>query len=94
MLCFRCEHRAKFLEDGHAPRCECGDIESSKCGCYMYKPCLPVIVKPSEGEERPMFAAPMISGRIMAVRVAKTKEDVVGNVCHNEDGSFVVWEKP
>ena len=38
MLCFRCEHRAKFLEGGRRPRYECGEIETSKGACYMWQP--------------------------------------------------------
>ena len=44
-LCYRCEWRAKFLEDGHGPRMECGDIENSKYICYNYRPVKPCVLK-------------------------------------------------
>lgn len=63
-LCFRCEHRARFLELGFAPRCECGAIEQAVCSCYMYKPVLPVLLRPNEGDRRPISGMPtMLSGR-------------------------------
>lgn len=66
MLCYRCEHRAKYLEeysknkysdkDIHIPRprFECGNIESSVMGCYMFKPVQPINIKPREGDDRPL----------------------------------------
>jgi len=45
MLCYRCEHRAHFLETGERPRYECGEINKSKYACYMYKPCKPIAMK-------------------------------------------------
>lgn len=49
MLCFRCEHRASFLETGSQPRFECGNIENSNKGCYMFIPCRPVVMKKKQG---------------------------------------------
>ena len=42
MLCFRCEHRAQFLEGKGQPRCECGDIERAVSSCYMFLPVRPL----------------------------------------------------
>jgi len=55
-LCYRCEHRVNFLENKIASRCECGTIESSVCGCYMYEPVKPVVLKKNEDDTRPQFA--------------------------------------
>jgi len=68
-LCFRCNHRARFLEaigDKYQPRPrhECGDVKSSKWTCYMYEPTQPATLKVNDGDERPAFAGPMISARM------------------------------
>lgn len=44
-LCFRCEHRATFLEEGFAPRAECKDVERVKSICYSYTPVRPCWLK-------------------------------------------------
>jgi len=62
-LCFRCEHRAAFLEKNIRPRFECGEIERSVHGCYMYKPVRPVILKKREGDKRPQFSGYLMSAR-------------------------------
>lgn len=67
-LCYRCEHRARFLETMNdkyqpRPRYECGDIQSDKAGCYMYKPVTPPILTPDIDDPRPQFGPPMISSR-------------------------------
>jgi len=77
MLCFRCEHRAMFLENGHRPRSQCGDIEESMAGCYMFQPCRPVLTKPEKHTKRPRFAAPIISKREYAVRVLDPEQDKI-----------------
>lgn len=53
-LCFRCEYRAKFLEEGNGPRFECKVPEMSVMGCYMFQPVKPICIKPREGDNRPM----------------------------------------
>ena len=53
MLCYRCEWRARYLEEGYYPRHECSDINTSKIGCYMYCPCRPVVWKPDGSEQDP-----------------------------------------
>jgi len=65
-LCFRCEHRAEFLENGFRPRFECGMEKTATSGCYMFMPCKPVAVAPNDGEERPIFGPWMIAGRVRA----------------------------
>ena len=96
MLCFRCEHRAKFLETGQRSRLECGDIETSKAGCYMFTPCYPVITEPLDTDNpRPRFAAPMFSSREWAVRLMNPEEDKIRLYCIHEDGDKVAlqWAK-
>jgi len=74
-LCYRCEYRAQYLEEGHAPRCECGDIKGSKFSCYMYKPSLPVWTVPSNtDDERPRFGPALFAARESAERTANRLE--------------------
>jgi hypothetical protein len=76
-LCFRCEHRAQYLEQRGRPRYECGEIEQSKYGCYMYKPVIPVILKPSDNDPRPQFGPTMITSRSYFAGIAEGKLAVV-----------------
>ena len=70
-LCFRCEHRAVYYETGRAPRCECGDIDSCKFACYMYRPVCPVTTTPlDKGDKRPRHGPSMISSREQFKEVA------------------------
>jgi hypothetical protein len=66
-LCFRCEHRAVFLETGYHPRFECGMEKMASSCCYMFMPCKPVAVVPNDGENRPIFGPWMIAGRVRAL---------------------------
>ena len=68
-LCFRCEHRARFLETGHGPRCECQDRRQAVSSCYMYRPVWPVVLALNEGERRPLLAGWAFAGRAHAVRI-------------------------
>ncbi len=68
MLCFRCEARAVFLETGSQPRFECGEITKSNIGCYMFKPCKPIIMKRDKGDPRPAHGGPMMGARMSAVK--------------------------
>jgi hypothetical protein len=70
VICYRCEFRAVFLEKGHGPRSECKDIEHSNIGCYMYRPCMPVVMKRNEGDKRPAHGGPMMGARMSAVKIA------------------------
>lgn len=91
MLCNRCEHRIRYIETKDTPsplqpRSECGQINMSVSSCYCYKPVLPVIVKRTKGDKRPIFSSWMFSGRVRAVEVAKnmvlklkkTKKGILG----------------
>jgi len=102
-LCYRCEVRAMFLETtkwvngkikrrGFQPRCECGDITSSKIACYMYKPCRPIKVEPLDKDDpRPIFGPPMIAGRVM---VSKDKPELLMDFCSFKDGGAMVYWAP
>lgn len=62
-LCFRCNHRAVFLETGHGPRSECKDINNATGGCYMYTPTKPLILVKDSTDKRPQFAGAIFSSR-------------------------------
>ncbi len=87
-LCFRCEHRANFLETGRQPRYECGNIEQCNYGCYMYQPVKPVILAIQDGYEgRPQFGPAMISARS---RYAG-EPDMHLNAVHVDSGAVLFW---
>jgi len=91
MLCYRCEHRAEFLSNhGRRPRSECGNVNASQSGCYMYQPCRPVVVKKNKGDKRPLFGPAMIAARYSAVRVA---DDMELNV-HKNGGEHTLYWRP
>lgn len=74
-LCFRCEYRAMFLESGHGPRCECGDVQSGGGSCYQFAPVLPPVLHKTNypGNLRRSIAAPaMLRARCHAVRLARS----------------------
>jgi len=88
-FCFRCNNRAVYLEEGHAPRHECKQIESSVQGCYCFKPVKPVIQQLRDNDPRPPFLPSMIAGRTDCVGVY---EDVKISVEKVDEDKFVqVW---
>lgn len=70
-LCFRCEHRARFLEVQNGPRCECGDVKLAVYSCYMYQPVVPFVLEANEGDDRPIGAPWMVAPRCHAIEVYK-----------------------
>jgi hypothetical protein len=75
-LCFRCEHRARFVEfnarfpnstQAPRPRYECGEPNASKHSCYMYQPVRPVILAADTGDKRPQLGPAMIAARMHAL---------------------------
>ena len=92
MLCFRCEHRARFLETGSRPRHECGTIEQSKATCYMFMPCLPVLTEPEESE-LPRFSGQLLSCRETAVRVMEKDELFLTPVYRDKKKVALIWLK-
>lgn len=71
-LCFRCEWRARYLETGHGPRCECQAEKSAVWSCYMFRPCEPYVLgrtgaeRKIWGAKRPLTGPGMISARMSA----------------------------
>ena len=71
-LCHRCDYRARYLEDGSGPRSECksnGAVRS----CYMYRPVMPLVLAPNEGDDRPLVAG-IFSSRSHSIRVINEEE--------------------
>jgi len=87
-LCFRCEYRAAYLEKGHGPRCECGSIEKTVVGCYMYLPVIPITVAKREGDQRPILSGTMISAR---VERTGTADHYKLNIDMNEPNITMYW---
>lgn len=99
MLCFRCEHRAKYLElllkskldsetYAYGPRCECKSSTGSVSSCYMFEPCKPVVTVPAyTDDKRPRFAGAMLSSREQFERVL---ENVKLEVIYHEGNEVAV----
>lgn len=66
-LCFRCEYRARYYEEGEGPRCECKEPDHSVGSCYMYAPVHPCSLKPVKGDNRPIFGPAFIGARMQRV---------------------------
>ena len=75
-LCFRCENRAVYLEEGFAPRCECKVSNESTYGCYAYKPIRPLWVKKAYKDPRPICMG-VLGSRVAGVRVADGKYKLI-----------------
>ena len=88
-LCYRCEWRALFFEKGIRPRCECGDIKSAVSGCYMFRPCKPIVVAPSQKDVQRPLSANYLSCRFKGIRIA---EDALFIAKPVEDGTMLYWE--
>lgn len=86
-LCYRCEHRAKFLETGVRPRYECGEPEKSKYACYMYRPVVPMMLAPEEDDKRPIVGPAFLTCRSEAVKPA----DMQLIVSRHKDGFVMHW---
>jgi len=90
MLCFRCQRRLDFLQEGRRPRYECGKIESSTCGCYMYKPVKPIITGIHKDDPRSDFryGAAILAPRERAIRVP----EMLLKLKEYEDGNLLYWD--
>lgn len=87
-LCFRCEHRASFNENGSRPRYECGVVNSAVCSCYMYMPVKPVITKVlDKNDKRPRFAG-VLSTRETMVGIV---DDFVLDVVESTGEAILYW---
>ena len=97
-LCYRCEYRARFLENGTRPRFECGEIDSAVNGCYMFKPVKPMILKRRDGDKRPVTLN-ILSGRVEGVGVPEDIE-LRDMACDkplekgHSSGILPMWVKP
>ena len=90
MFCYRCEYRARFLEEGYAPRCECKDT-GSVVGCYMYKPVMPLVISRRKGDKRGIGG--ILGARLRAVRVFE-KMKIKCVVANEKKEEFVMyWEE-
>lgn len=49
-LCFRCEHRAYWLENHIAQKYECKDSDRAIVSCYMFKPTKPIALEKDPDE--------------------------------------------
>jgi len=87
-LCFRCEYRARFLETKRQPRFECGMIESTVMGCYMFQPVKPISIKPRNGDNRP------VTLNILSARVERVEEDIELKLeaKNGLNGTLIYWQ--
>jgi hypothetical protein len=76
-LCFRCEHRAFYLETGSGPRAECKRTENGIDDCYCYLPVKPCTIRRKTGDYRPMLLG------MLGCRVERA-EDVAMMVARDE----------
>ena len=75
-LCYRCEYRALYFEEGYGSRSECQQSGAAVGSCYMFKPVAPIVLKRLKGDNRPALAAWMISARMERVQVEPRLECV------------------
>lgn len=97
-LCFRCEHRARYLTDKlnhkkhcHQPRFECGEPATSKYSCYMFIPCMPIVTS-SNDDVRPRFAGAMLSARERVVRIMD-RDEVEATIIYENNGEVALGWK-
>ena len=76
MLCYRCEHRVRYLEEYNKnkyskkethiprPRFECGEIELSINACYMYIPVKPIILEKTYKDDPRPISLDILSSRV------------------------------
>ena len=89
-LCFRCEHRAEFLEDKIRLRSQCGDTGKAVCSCYAYKPVKPLIIKRDRTDKvRPViFGGSVLSSRVETVGI----KELGLYVKKCKEGYLVYWK--
>ena len=76
-----------FLESGVRPRYECGEIESAKFSCYMYRPVMPVLLKKQKEDKREQFAGWMLSARSEAAGMPEMELAAK----YKKSGSLLYW---
>lgn len=93
-LCFRCEHRAAFLEGGSQPRFECGQPSFCSHSCYMFKPVKPVVLTQSDPSDRRPFLGPALIASRASVLRHITDKDLVLRAKKKKGGYLVYWGSP
>lgn len=89
-LCYRCEHRARHLEDpGYQPRYECGNTSKAVWCCYMYRPVRPMVLRSIAGDRRPFMGPSAVSSRMQG-RVVKPEEIDLA-LERKRDGNLIYW---
>lgn len=87
-LCFRCEHRATYLEEEYGPRAECKMDNMSVSGCYMFQPVKPICIKSREGDNRPLTLN-YFSARVERV-ITPLELQLIGE--ETAEGLLVYWK--
>jgi len=87
-LCYRCEHRAEFLESGIKARYECGSIKNAVVSCYMFLPVIPVVLEKNKNDKRPMTLN-IFSARVHGAYVAKNMKLISQNITKTK--KVVFW---
>lgn len=89
-LCFRCEWRARYLETDSGPRCECKERDKQVASCYMFRPCIPIILQRNAGDRRPIGGPIFLSARFHGVKLVKDAPTVAHYVRRRGCRSFVL----
>lgn len=85
-LCYRCEYRALYLEEGTGPRAECKMTTATVGACYMFKPVKPIALERREGDERPMMAG-ILSSRMQKMECPELELEIKDY----KTGIFLYW---
>ena len=94
MLCFRCEHRAKYLEEYtvnknvYAPRAECYQTGQCVISCYLFQPVKPISIKPIDGDVRPL------SLNILSCRIKRVDAPELELTTKQTGESYIVYWQP
>ena len=104
MLCFNCEHRARYLRDkmdmtkryARRPRVQCGNPRSSVGSCYMFRQVAPLIIAKDESEKQLAketgVERPMHGPTIISARCGFVRfPAVVPKVKEYKDGVMLYW---
>lgn len=89
-LCYRCEFRAQYLEEGYAPRSECKEVNMAVAGCYMYQPVHPIAFRPRQDDNRP------VTLNALGARIERSEEQPEFVLCSGEtkEGNHTVYWSP
>ena len=91
-LCFRCEHRARYLETNQRPRLECSLTDKSVYSCYMYRPVKPVILEKNKNDRRYQLAPMMMSARSHVYRLPKDGDEIILIATKIKRKLFLFWQ--